>query len=128
MAQLDLLNHFWLTLLLLLPVILISRAVVAGTKYSPILIIVIFGLSLGLILEVTGIATQGLPEFPVIGLSSGVTVTALIVTFFVGGQKLRNTFYKPKLAKKDDVVLTETAVIIGKNAKHIEHIVRTYLI
>ena len=110
MAQLDLLNHFWITLLLLLPVILISRAVVAGTKYSPILIIVIFGLSLGLILEVTGIATPGLPEFPVIGLSSGVTVTALVVTFFVGGQKLRNTFYKPKLPKKDDVVLNEDEI------------------
>ena len=128
MAQLDLLNHFWLTLLLLLPVILISRAVVAGTKYSPILIIVIFGLSLGLILEVTGIATPGLPEFPVIGLSSGVTVTALIVTFFVGGQKLRNTFYKPKLAKKDDVVLNEDEVILGTKGTQLVFIVRAYFI
>jgi hypothetical protein len=128
MAQLDLLNHFWITLLLLLPVILISRAVVAGTKYSPILIIVIFGLSLGLILEVTGIASPGLPEFPVIGLSSGVTVTALIVTFFVGGQKLRNTFYKPKIAKKDDVVLNEEEVILGTKGTQLVFIVRAYFI
>lgn len=128
MAQLDLLNHFWITLLLLLPVILISRAVVAGTKYSPILIIVIFGLSLGLILEVTGIATPGLPEFPVIGLSSGVTVTALIVTFFVGGQKLRNTFYKPKLTKKDDVILNEDEVILGTKGTQLVFIVRAYFI
>lgn len=128
MAQLDLLNHFWITLLLLLPVILISRAVVAGTKYSPILIIVIFGLSLGLILEVTGIATPGLSEFPVIGLSSGVTVTALVVTFFVGGQKLRNTFYKPKLAKKDDVVLNEAEVVLGTKGTQLVFIVRAYFI
>ncbi len=128
MAQLDLLNHFWITLLLLLPVILISRAVVAGTKYSPILIIVIFGLSLGLILEVTGIATPGLPEFPVIGLSSGVTVTALIVTFFVGGQKLRNTFYRPKVALEDDVVLNEEEVILGTKGTQLVFIVRAYFI
>ena len=41
MADLTILNHFILTLLILLPIVLISRAVVAGTKYSPILIIVI---------------------------------------------------------------------------------------
>ena len=128
MAQLDLLNHFWITLLLLLPVILISRAVVAGTKYSPILIIVIFGLTLGVILEITGIATPGLPEFPVIGLSSGVTVTALIVTFFVGGQKLRNTFYRPKVVKEDDVVLNEKEVILGTKGTQFVFIVRAYFI
>ncbi|KFZ26651.1 MAG: hypothetical protein KQ78_00968 [Candidatus Izimaplasma bacterium HR2] len=128
MAQLDLLNHFWLTLLLLLPVILISRTVVAGTKYSPILIIVIFGLSLGLILEVTGIATPGLPEFPVVGLSSGVTITALIVTFFVGGQKLRNTFYKPKDLKEDDVILNEKEVMLGTKGTQLIFIIRAYFI
>ena len=128
MAQLDLLNHFWLTLFLLLPVILISRTVVAGTKYSPILIIVIFGLSLGLILEVTGIATPGLPEFPVVGLSSGVTITALIVTFFVGGQKLRNTFYKPKALKEDDVVLNEKEVMLGTKGTQLIFIIRAYFI
>lgn len=89
MANLDILNHFWLTLLLLLPVILISRAVVAGSKYSPILIIVIFGLTLGWIIEITGIGTPGLKEFPIVGLASAVTITALVATFFVGGQKLR---------------------------------------
>jgi len=75
-AELGLLNHFWLTLMLLLPVILISRAVVAGTKYSPILIIVIFGLILGFILEISGMGTPGLKEFPIVGFASGVTVTA----------------------------------------------------
>ena len=113
MADLTILNHFLLTLLILLPIVLISRAVVAGTKYSPILIIVIFGLTLGLILEITGIATPGLAEFPMVSFTSGVTITALIVTFFVGGQKLRNTFFKPKLPKEDDVVLNDQEVILG---------------
>ncbi|MDP2367114.1 hypothetical protein [Rhodoferax sp.] len=47
------LNQFWLTLLLLIPVVLVARAVVAGSRYSPILIIVVFGLSLGALLVAT---------------------------------------------------------------------------
>ena len=128
MADLTILNHFLLTLLILLPIVLISRAVVAGTKYSPILIIVIFGLTLGLILEITGIATPGLAEFPMVSFTSGVTITALIVTFFVGGQKLRNTFFKPKLPKEDDVVLNNQEVILGTKGTQLIFIVRSYFI
>ena len=128
MADLTILNHFLLTLLILLPIVLISRAVVAGTKYSPILIIVIFGLTLGLILEITGIATPGLAEFPMVSFTSGVTITALIVTFFVGGQKLRNTFFKPKLPKEDDVVLNDQEVILGTKGTQLIFIVRSYFI
>jgi hypothetical protein len=124
MVPLEILNHFWLTLVLLLAVILISRTVVAGTKYSPILIIVIFGLTL----EISGIGTPGLPEFPIIQLTSGVTVTALIVTFFVGGQKLRNSFFKPKLPPKDDVVLNEEEVILGTKGTQFIFIVRAFFI
>ena len=47
------LNQFWLTLLVLVPVVLVARAVVAGSRYSPILIIVVFGLSLGALLVAT---------------------------------------------------------------------------
>ncbi|MFK5884147.1 MAG: hypothetical protein QM489_07415 [Candidatus Izemoplasma sp.] len=128
MADLAILNHFWLTLLLLLPVILISRSVVAGTKYSPILIIVIFGLLLGLILEVAGIGTAGLKEFPIIGLTSNVTITALVVTFFVGGQKLRNTFFNPKHPGEDDVILNEEEVMLGTKGTQLVFIVRAYFI
>ena len=128
MADLSILNHFWLTLLILLPIVLISRAVVAGTKYSPILIIVIFGLTLGLVLDISNIGTPGLSSFPMIGLTSGVTVTALIVTFFVGGQKLRNTFFKPKLPKEDDVILNDNEVILGTKGTQLVFIVRAYFI
>jgi hypothetical protein len=128
MADLSILNHFWMTLIILLPIVLISRAVVAGTKYSPILIIVIFGLSLGLIFDITNISTPGLTNFPMLGFTSGVTVTALIVTFFVGGQTLRNTFFKPKLPKEDDVIFNTNEVILGTNGTQLILIVRAYFI
>jgi len=128
MADLSILNHFWLTLLILLPIVLISRAVVAGTKYSPILIIVIFGLTLGLIMDVSNIGNAGLSSFPMIGFTSGVTITALIVTFFVGGQKLRNTFFKHKPLKEDDVILNDNEVILGTKGTQLIFIVRAYFI
>lgn len=53
---LEIFSHLVLTLAMLLVVVLIARAVVAGTKYSPILIIVIFGLTLGMVLEITNLA------------------------------------------------------------------------
>ena len=109
---LEIFSHLLLTLVILLVVILIARAVVAGTKYSPILIIVVFGLGLGMVLEVSGLATAGLSEFPVVGLTGGTTIVALIVTFFVGGQKLRNTFWRPKEQKKDDVILNTDEVML----------------
>src|SRR5690625_94976 len=88
--SLQLLNHFLLTLLILIPMILIARTVVAGTRYSPILIIVIFGLLMGFLLVVSDLAEPGLKAFPVLELVSQTTNIALIVTFFVGGQEIRS--------------------------------------
>lgn len=124
----DFLIHFVFTLVLLLPVILISRSVVAGTKYSPILIIVVFGLFLGYIIELTGLGTASLPEFPMVGFTSGTTITALVVTFFVGGQKLRNTFLKPKLPKEDDVELNDEEVILGTKGTQLVFLIRAFFI
>ena len=92
----EIFTHLILTLAMLLVVVLIARSAVAGSKYSPILIIVVFGLALGMVLEVSGLAEPGLAEFPVVGLTGGTTIVALIATFFTGGQKLRNTFWNPK--------------------------------
>ena len=107
---------------------LIARSVVAGSKYSPILIIVVFGLALGMILEISGLATAGLTEFPVVGLTGGTTIIALIATFFTGGQKLRNTFWKPKLPKDDDVVLNEEEVILGTKGTQLVFLTRAFFI
>jgi len=128
MIELDILIHFLFTIILLLPIVLISRSVVAGTKYSPILIIVIFGLLLGFIINLTGLGTPGLPEFKMIGFTSGATITALVVTFFVGGQKLRNTFLKPKMPKEDDVTLNNEEVILGTKGTQLVFLVRSVFI
>lgn len=121
-------THLILTLAMLLVVVLIARSVVAGSKYSPILIIVVFGLGLGVVLKMSGLATAGLSEFPIVGLTGGTTIIALIATFFVGGQKLRNTFWKPKIPKEDDVVLNEEEVLLGTKGTQLIFLTRAFFI
>ena len=128
MSLMEVLIHFFITLLILLSIVLISRSVVAGTKYSPILIIVVFGLALGMIFKISGLVEPGLAEFPLVGLASSTTVAALVVTFFVGGQKIRNTFFKPKLPKADDVVLNEKEVMLGTRGTQLVFIVRSFFL
>jgi hypothetical protein len=88
------LNQFWWSLFILVPMVLVARTVVAGTRYSPILIIVIFGLLMGFVLTGSGVSSAGLPDFPLINILSRTTIIALAVTFFVGGQQLRRVFSK----------------------------------
>ncbi len=125
---LEIFSHLLLSLAVILVVVLIARSVVAGTKYSPILIIVVFGLALGMVLELSGLSTPGLSEFPVVGLSGGTTIIALIATFFVGGQKLRNTFWKPKEPKEDDVELNNEEVLLGTKGTQLIFLVRAFFI
>ncbi|MFP4178235.1 MAG: hypothetical protein ACLFTZ_05695 [Acholeplasmataceae bacterium] len=125
---LEIFSHLILTLAMLLVVVLIARSVVAGTKYSPILIIVVFGLALGMVLEISELATPGLAEFPVVGLTGTTTIIALIATFFVGGQKLRNTFWRPKTPKPDDVVLNDEEVILGTKRTQLVFLTRAFFI
>ena len=124
----EIFTHLILTLAMLLVVVLIARSVVAGSKYSPILIIVVFGLGLGMVLEVSGLAEPELNEFPIVGLTGGTTIIALIATFFTGGQKLRNTFWKPKIANKDDVILNEEEVILGTKGTQLIFLTRAFFI
>ena len=55
------LSHFFITLILLLSMILVARTVVAGTKYSSILIIVVFGLLMGYLMVRSGLDVAGFP-------------------------------------------------------------------
>lgn len=128
MELFEIFTHLILTLAMLLVVVLIARSVVAGSKYSPILIIVVFGLGLGMVLVLSGLATPDLSEFPVVGLTGGTTIVALIATFFVGGQKLRNTFWKPKTPKEDDVELNDEEVILGTKGTQLVFLVRAFFI
>lgn len=124
----EIFTHLLLTLAMLLVVVLIARSVVAGSKYSPILIIVVFGLTLGMVLEVSGLAEPGLAEFPIVGLTGGTTIIALIATFFTGGQRLRNTFWKPKVPKEDDVILNDEEVILGTKGTQLIFLTRAFFI
>ncbi|MEW6662403.1 MAG: hypothetical protein ACOY9Y_08760 [Bacillota bacterium] len=127
-AKLQILNQFWLTLFLLIPMVLISRTVVAGTRYSPILIIVIFGLTMGLLLVQSGVATPGLAEFPLVDLISKVTIIALIASFFVGGQELKKILSGEKLEIEDMVIPSQEEVILGTKRTQLVFLIRAFFI
>ncbi|UTR14026.1 hypothetical protein MM221_15635 [Salipaludibacillus sp. LMS25] len=127
-SSLQMLNHFLLTLFMLVPMILISRTVVAGTRYSPILLIVIFGLAMGFILESSGVATPGLGEFPVIEFLSKTTNIALIVTFFVGGQEIRKIFGDKELSNAELLIPSEEEVVLGTTRTQLVFIIRSFFL
>ncbi len=127
-VNVQMLDQLWLTFLLVMPIILISRTVVAGSRYSPILIIVIFGLSMGLALVKSQVATPGLPEFPIVILLSRVTITALVASFFVGGQELRRIFSHQKLVGEDMIVPSDEEVVLGTKRTQLVFIVRSFFI
>jgi hypothetical protein len=127
-AHVQMLNQLWLTLLLLIPIVLIARTVVAGTRYSPILIIVIFGLGMGLALVKGNVGTPGLPEFPIVDLMSKVTITALIASFFVGGQELKKILAKQKLESEDMIVPSDEEIILGTRRTQFVFILRSFFI
>jgi len=122
------LNQFFLTFLMVISMVLVSRTFVAGTRYSPILIIVVFGLIMGFILVNTGLATPGLPEFPIMDLGSRVTITALMASFFVGGQEIRKIIAKKKIDPKDIVVPSSEELFLGTKATQFMFLIRAFFI
>ncbi len=127
-AIVHILNQYWLTLLLVISMVLVSRTFVAGTRYSPILIIVVFGLIMGFIMVNTGLATPGLPEFPIVELGSRVTITALMASFFVGGQEIRKLLTNKKIDPKDIVVPSSQEIFLGTKATQFMFLVRAFFI
>ncbi|WP_078553913.1 hypothetical protein [Bacillus alkalicellulosilyticus] len=123
-TNLQVLNQFWTILLFLIPIVLISRTVVAGTRYSPILIIVLFGLGMGYILEISGASTPGLKNFPFIDLMAKTTIIALTASFFVGGQELRKILAKKSLEVDDMVTPSDEETILGTSRTQFFFIVR----
>ncbi len=117
-----------LAFVLLIPIVLIARTVVAGTKYSPILIIVVFGLLMGFLLERSGIAAAGLADFTIVALLSKVTVIVLIVAFFVGGQELNKIIRKKHLEIEELVVPSEEEVLLGTKRTQLFFIVRSFFV
>ena len=124
-ANLQIINQFLLSLFLLIPMVLVARTVVAGTRYSPILIIVLFGLTMGYVLVVIGISTPGLPQFSLIDLVSRTTIIALTVSFFAGGQELRKIIGDIRLEPDDMVVLSTEETVLGTGRTHLIFIIRS---
>ncbi len=120
--------HFFLALVLLIPIVLVSRTVVAGSRYSPILIIVIFGLIMGLVLVESGVAAPGLPDFEFVGLMSKVTITALIASFFVGGQEIKKLLTRQSITPEDIITPSEDEVILGTKRTQFIFLVRAFFI
>jgi hypothetical protein len=127
-THLQVLNQFWILLFFLVPMVLISRTIVAGTRFSPVLIIVIFGLLLGFLLVSVGIATPGLVEFPFVDLMARTTIIALTVSFFVGGQELRKILSKKELEVSDIVVPSDEETILGTTRTQFFYIVRAFFL
>jgi hypothetical protein len=128
MANAHILNQFWLTFLMVISMVLVSRTFVAGTRYSPILIIVVFGLVMGMILVNTGMATPGLPEFPIVDLGSKVTITALVASFFVGGQEIRKLITRRVINTEDLVIQSADEIFLGTKFTQFMFLIRSFFI
>lgn len=124
LSSVHVLNQYFLTFVMVVSMVLVARTVVAGTRYSPILIIVVFGLAMGFLLVSTGLATPGLREFPVMELSSRVTITALMASFFVGGQEIRKLIAKNRIDVRDMVVPSSQELFLGTRATQFMFLVR----
>jgi hypothetical protein len=122
------LDQFWLTLLMVVPIVLVARAVVARTSYSPILIIVAFGMSFGVLLVTTGMTEPGLPEFDLLGTVARAAIIALVASFFVGGQELRRLFGGVSVPPDTSVVPDTTEVILGTGRTQLFFIARAFFV
>lgn len=127
-ANMQILNQLILTLILLVPMILIARTAVAGTRYSPILIIVVFGLLMGYVLVTSDVSVPGLPQFSLIALVSRTTIIALTVSFFVGGQELRKILGGIKLDPDTMVTPSTEEVVLGTGRTQLIFIIRAFFL
>ncbi|WP_067840071.1 hypothetical protein [Amphibacillus sediminis] len=127
-ASLSLLNQFWITLFLIIPMVLIARTVVAGTRYSPILIIVIFGLAMGYLFVQTGIAEPGIATYPMVNMVASSTIIALVVSFFVGGQELRKMLAKKSLTNREMVTPSADEAVLGTTRTQMFMIIRSFFL
>ena len=112
-VNLQTLNHVWLALFLLVPLVLIARAVVAGSRYSPILVIVILGLASGLLMKQVGLVAPGLREFLLVDMIGRVTLIALIAAFFAGGQELIRILTGKRPTGEDIMQPSQEDAILG---------------
>ena len=127
-AHQHLFNQFWLTLFFVIPMVLVARAVVAGTRYSAILIIVIFGLTMGFLLVLAGVSHPGLPDFPMLGMIAQATIIALAASFFVGGQELRRIFAGKTVSPDQSVLYATEQIFFGTGRTQLVFVTRAFFL
>lgn len=127
-AHQHLFNQFWLTVFFVIPMVLVARAVVAGTRYSAILIIVIFGLLMGYLMVATGVSEPGLGDFPMMGMVAKATIVALAASFFVGGQELRKIFGGLPMEADRSVSYATEQVFFGTGRTQLVFIARAFFL
>ncbi|WP_253952074.1 hypothetical protein, partial [Photobacterium sanctipauli] len=109
--------------------VLVARTLVAGTKYSSLLVIVVFGLALGSLLVHSGMATPGLDQFPIVSLIGQTTVIALIASFFVGGQEIKRLLSKQSMDENCDFFTPSSQeVVLGTSSTQLTFIIRAFLL
>jgi hypothetical protein len=127
-AHQHLFNQFWLSVFFVIPMVLVARAAVAGTRYSAILIIVIFGLLMGYLLVASGVSAPGLADFPMLGMIAQSTVIALAASFFVGGQELRRILAGKPVPPDHSVVYVAEQVFFGTGRTQFFFIARAFFL
>jgi len=127
-AHQHLFNQFWLSVFFVIPMVLVARAVVAGTRYSAILIIVLFGLMMGYLLVATGVSQPGLSDLPMLGIIAQATIIALTATFFVGGQELRRILSGKQITVDQSVVYATEELFFGTGRTQVVFILRAFFL
>jgi hypothetical protein len=125
-AHQDLFTQFWLTVFFVIPMVLVARAVVAGSRYSAILIIVVFGLLMGHLLVTTGVSDPGLRDFPMLGMIAQSTVIALAASFFVGGQELRRILTRVEVPPDQSVLYSTEQIFFGTGRTQLVFVARAF--
>ncbi|WP_418642320.1 hypothetical protein ACNUDM_20280 [Vibrio chaetopteri] len=121
-------NHLLFSMVAVVIMVLLSRTIVANTKYSAVLVIVVLGLLMGTLFVTTGLAQPGLQEFPAIVLLSQTTVIALIATFFVGGQEIRRLLSKQTGHVDVLAVPAKNEVFFGTTSTQFVYIIRAFVL
>jgi hypothetical protein len=125
-AHQHLFNQFWLSFFFVIPMVLVARAVVAESRYSAILIIVVFGLLMGYLVVATGVSEPGLGDFPMLGMIAQATIIALAASFFVGGQELRRIFSGIQVPPDRSVVYSAEQIFLGTGRTQLVFVARAF--
>ncbi|MDV5170432.1 hypothetical protein [Photobacterium rosenbergii] len=121
-------NHLFFSMVAVVIMVLLARTVVAGTKYSAVLMIVVFGLLMGTLFVESGLAQPGLGDFPVIVLLGQTTVIALIASFFVGGQEIRRLLMKQLGSVESLVEPGKHEVFVGTTSTQLVYVIRAFVL